>query len=94
MADEKQKKKKLPTAEKRMIQNKKRQLENQIFKSRVRTAIRNFDKSLSEKKAKEEVQGALSTIYKLMDKGVKRGIFKKNKAARYKSKFTAKQANA
>lgn len=87
MTEEKPKKKKCPTALKRMKQSKERNLHNRSFKARVRTAIRSF-KGAESKKEKEKMQEALSTIFSLMDKGVKSGIFKQNKAARTKSQLT------
>lgn len=90
MAEEGKKdtKKKVPTALKRIKQDKKRHLHNRSFKSRVRTAIRAFESALTEKD-KEKMQTALNSVYSLMDKGVKTGIYKKNKAARTKSRLTA-----
>ncbi len=87
--DDKTQKKKTPTAEKRLKQNVKRCLENRSFKSRVRTAIRSFESACSAGD-KEKVKPALNAVHSLMDKGVKRGIFKKNKAARVKSHTAAK----
>lgn len=76
--------KKCSTAEKRMKQNAKRNLRRRSFKSRVRTAIRTFETALSSTD-KPKIQSTLQSIYSLMDKGVKIGIYKKNKAARTKS---------
>lgn len=90
MSEEKPTKKKKPTAEKRMIQNEKRRAQNQVFKSRVRTAIRVYEQSASEKENQESLTEKLSAVYKLMDKGVKKGVFKPNKAARFKSKYAAR----
>ena len=93
MADQetkKETKKKIPTAVKREKQSKKRNMQHRSFKSRVRTAIRGFEAAFSEKD-KEKVQQALATVYSLMDKGVKVGIYKKNKAARTKSKLTIRK---
>lgn len=92
-ADDKNKKVKRPTAQKRDIQSEKRRLINRTFKSSVRTAIRNFEDVL-EKGDKEKVQEHLNVVYSLMDKGVKRGIFKINKASRTKSRMTARLAAA
>jgi small subunit ribosomal protein S20 len=89
MAKEVKKKERRPMAEKRMLQNEKKRLVNKAFKSRVRTAVREFEKTLNEKK-KEECQTALNQVFSLMDKGVKRGIYKLGKARRVKSRFTAK----
>lgn len=89
MAKETAKKTKRPTAEKRMIQNKKRQLRNKMFKSQVRTSLRSFETTLTGADA-ETLKNSLSEIYSLFDKGVKRGVFKLNKARREKSKLAAK----
>ena len=87
MAEEKKAKPKRPTARKRDIQNERRRLHNRSFKSRVRTAIRSFEKQVSEKNEAEAKTG-LSSLYSLVDKGVKMGIYKVNKAARLKQKFS------
>lgn len=83
------KKVKRPTALKRDIQNEKRRLRNKAFKSQVRTAIRQFEEILS-KGEPEAVKEKLNTVYSLMDKGVKKGVFKINKASRTKSRLTAR----
>lgn len=86
-------KKKCPTALKRDKQSKKRNLENRSFKSRVRTAIRAFEQALSVKD-KDKMQVSLNSVYSLMDKGVKTGVFKKNKAARTKARVALLQKTA
>ncbi len=88
MAEETKKKVKRPTAEKRMIQNEKKRLANRMFKSRVRTAIRTFESTLKSGD-KDTADKDLNLIYSLMDKGVKKGIYKKNKAANTKSRFSS-----
>jgi len=85
------KKKKRPTAEKRMIQNKKRRLENKAFKTGVRTSIRRFEEALKGGDV-AAAQESLNNVYGMMDQGVKRGIFKMNKAGRTKSRLTARFA--
>ncbi len=87
----KEKKKKMATAQKRMIQDKKKRMANRSFKSRVRRTIRFFETALSSGE-KENVTHSLRTVYSLMDKGIKKGIYKKNKAARVKSHLTLKAA--
>ena len=60
------KKKKVPTALKRMKQNAKENLRNRSFKSRVRTAIRSFETALSAKdKEKFEADGPNFNLSKL-----------------------------
>ena len=88
-----QNKKKCPTALKRVKQDKERNLRNSSFKSRVRTAIRSFESALGAKD-KDKMQSALSSIYSLMDKGVKHGIYKENKAARTKARVALMQKSA
>lgn len=86
---EKVKKTKRPTALKRDIQNEKRRLRNKSFKSQVRTTIRHFEELLP-KGEKTAIQEKLTEVYSLMDKGVKKGVFKLNKASRTKSRLTAR----
>lgn len=85
MATEKAKKGKVkaPSALKRDLQSEKNRLRNKAFRSRVSSAIKLcVDKS--------GTQENLNAVYSLMDKGVKKGIFKKNKANRLKSRLTKK----
>lgn len=79
---------KRPTAEKRQAQNEKRQRKNRAFKARVGTASRRVRESLENENAtpSSNTQGALNRFYSLVDKGVQKGVFPKNKAARMKAK--------
>jgi len=87
---EKPKKTKAPTALKRDLQNEKKHLRNRSLKSKVRTALVSLQKGISDKEPKEQLDPKLNKIYSLMDKGVKKGIYKKNKAARVKSNLASK----
>jgi small subunit ribosomal protein S20 len=89
MAKEPEKKVKRPTALKRDLQNEKRRLSNKIYKSRTRTAIRAFEETL-EKGDRELANLKLNTIYSLLDKCVKTGVYKLNKASRTKSRLAAR----
>lgn len=80
-----------PQAKKRDLQNEKKRIQNKRFISQVRTAIRSFDKALEQKDA-PSTKESLSTVFSLMDKGVKHGVFKINKASRTKSRLTARAA--
>lgn len=93
MADEKKeaKKRKRPTAEKRNLQNIKRRTENRAQRSEMKTVIRRLEEAL-EAKASSEVKEKLSSVYSILDKNVKRGIIKKNKASRTKARLAAKAA--
>lgn len=92
MADPKKKgegKTKRPSALKRDIQNQKRRLRNRSYRSEVLTAVRSLKASLSSKDGADSAKTKLDAIYSLMDKGVKKGVFKANKAARTKSRLAA-----
>ncbi|MCH9634327.1 MAG: hypothetical protein S4CHLAM7_10730 [Chlamydiae bacterium] len=88
MAKEQAPKKKVkrPTAEKRMIQNKKVQGQNRVVKSKIRTATRSFSASLKENK-NDDLVSDLKNVYSLVDKAVKAKLYKPNKANRIKSHY-------
>lgn len=81
---------KKPSALKRDLQNEKKRLRNRSYRASVLTSIRTLESSLTQKDAPEAVKTKLNAIYSLMDKGVKSGIFKPNKAARTKARLTAR----
>lgn len=89
----KDKKVKRPTAKKRVDQSEKRRTANRTFKASVRTAIRRFENTL-EKGDEALVKSSLNDVFSIMDKGVKRGVFKINKASRTKSRLTARAVKA
>lgn len=76
-----------PTALKRDIQSAKKNLLNRAYKAKVKTAMTSLKDSLSKKEGAEALKPKLRLLNSLMDKGVKKGIFKKNKAARTKSRL-------
>ncbi len=89
MADEKKQKvvkKKTPTAQKRIITSKAKHARNRAFKASVRTAMNSFSAAVQTGEGVKE----LSEVYSLMDKGVKKGVFKLNKACRVKSRLSSK----
>jgi small subunit ribosomal protein S20 len=81
---------KRPSALKRDLQNEKRRLRNRSHRSQVLTAIRSLTASVANKEPAESTKEKLNTVYSLMDKGVKKGVFKPNKAARTKSRLAAR----
>jgi small subunit ribosomal protein S20 len=94
MADEKKdSKSKRPTAKKRDIQNEKKRLQNRSFKSKIHSAIRTLERETADKKG-AEAQAQLNTVHSLIDKGVKMGIYKLNKASRLKGKFSKSVTSA
>lgn len=83
------------SSKKRIDINKRNQLRNKYYKTSVRTLIKLFfknleiykiSKNLSDKKKVNEI---LSLVYSMMDKGTKKNIFRKNMAARKKSKLAS-----
>jgi len=92
MADAKKKEAKVkqPSTLKRELQSEKKRVRNRSYKASVLTSIRALETSLTKNDTAEDVKTKLNAIYSLMDKGVKRGIFKENKAARTKSRLNAR----
>lgn len=80
-----------PTPLKRDLQNAKRRLLNKAFKSNVRTTVRRFDEAIAKGDA-ALIKQELDNVYSAMDKGVKRGVYKLNKASRTKARLTARAA--
>lgn len=72
---------------KRNITSEKRRLKNASFKSSVKTAIKNLEKVVEEKK-KDEAVTAYNLACKKLDKGLAKGIFHKNFVARNKSRLS------
>lgn len=89
MAKQEEKKVKRPTAQKRDLQNKKRRMNNKMYKSRVRTAIRSFQDSLA-KGDQAATTEKLNEVYSILDKCAKKGVFKLNKVSRTKSRLAAR----
>ena len=94
MAEKEVKKKvKKTTALKRDTQNIKKRADNRVFKSRVRTAVRRFEEAVTKNEQATIIE-SLNVVYALMDKGVKKGLYKLNMASRTKSRLAAKAARA
>ena len=91
---DKSKKAKKPSALKRDQQGEKRRLRNRSHRATLLTAVRSFEGSLTKKESPEALRKKLDTVYRLMDKGVKKGIFTVNKAARTKSRLFARVKKA
>ena len=83
------------SAKKRILINKRNNLQNRFYKSSVRTLTKRFLKDLEIYKDsqlntdKEKVQIVLNSIYSLIDKGSKKNVYHKNTAARKKAKLAA-----
>jgi len=74
------------SAEKRMRQDEKRRIRNKAAKSAIRTAAKKVV-TASEKKDAETAKAALLDMIKKIDTAARKGIVKKNTAARKKSRM-------
>jgi len=81
------------SAKKRIKINKRNRLINKYYKTSVKTLTKKFfinlrsyklSENLNEKKNLEIL---LNSLYSLLDKGVKKNVYHKNKVARIKSKL-------
>ena len=83
------------SAEKRIQITERNRLANRFYKSSIRTSIKVFLKDLENYKVsqspedKEKLQKALNLVYSLMDKGTKKNVLHKNRAARKKAQLSA-----
>jgi small subunit ribosomal protein S20 len=83
--------KKKSSAEKRHRQSEERRMRNKAAKSAVRTSVKKFV-ALAQKKDKSESdtaasEAALKEMIKKLDTAARKGIIKKNTAARKKSRM-------
>lgn len=77
------------SAKKALRASKKRKEFNTHRKDEMKTAFKEVEKLVKEGKKKEALE-SLSKAYKAIDKAAKRGVIKKNTAARKKSRLSAK----
>lgn len=85
----KKKKEKIPTPLKRDRQSLERRQRNRSFKSAARTTIRALEDLIAKGDA-ATVKEKLSEVFSVLDKGVKKGIYKANTANRTKARLTAR----
>ena len=76
------------SALKRMRQSEKRRIRNMSFRSKVKTAIKKYLRSIEEKTG--EASGLLCEATSLLHKGVTKGVFHKNTAARTIARLSSK----
>jgi small subunit ribosomal protein S20 len=74
---------------KRARQTKQKTTVNRLRKTRLRHQVRSVRRLIEQKDAKG-AQAALPATFSLIDRSAKWGIIKKNTAARYKSRITAR----
>lgn len=81
----------IKSAQKRILIAEANRQRNVAWKSSIKTAVK---KALEAAKTSDEsVNEKLSTVYKLYDKAVSKGILHKNTAARKKSRLTRRKLN-
>ena len=78
---------KIPSAQKRDLQNKKRRAHRKSGQSKINTTLKSFSATL-QKEDRSLAQEKLSALYSLLDKGTKTKLIKKSKASKIKSKLT------
>jgi small subunit ribosomal protein S20 len=81
------KKVKRPSALKRFEQSEVNKERNRSFTAKAKTAMKKLETMVSGSE-KQAVSDQLSAVYSLLDKGVKKGMFKANKASRDKARAT------
>ncbi len=77
------------SALKRVRMEERRTQLNRMRKTRLRHSIRELRRALTAKDAKA-VETLLPQTYSMVDRAAKWGVIKKNTAARYKSRLTAR----
>jgi small subunit ribosomal protein S20 len=77
------------SALKRMRQTKRKTVINRLRKSRLRHQIRSMRRLIASKDTKG-ASDALPATFSIIDRSARWGIIKKNTAARYKSRLTAR----
>jgi small subunit ribosomal protein S20 len=80
------------SAYKELRKAKKRHFRNISLKSDLKTAIKRFEKLISDKKI-DEARTYLRTLMSTIDKAVSKGMLHKNSAARKNSRLTKKLAS-
>jgi small subunit ribosomal protein S20 len=76
----------IKSAKKRVLVAEENRQRNVAFKTSIKTAIKKA-LLLSEGSDKDALNAAISSVYKLCDKAVSKGILHKNTAARKKSRL-------
>lgn len=74
---------------KRIKTNEKRRIANKSKKSEIKTAVKQFEKAVTEKDL-ENARAQLARVVRLLDKAASKKIIHKNKAANKKSKLHRK----
>ncbi|MGE0199555.1 MAG: 30S ribosomal protein S20 [Candidatus Melainabacteria bacterium] len=76
----------IKSAEKRVLVAERNRKRNVAFKSSMRTAIKKLLEAVKTSAEQKDQTTLLSEVYSLVDRGVLKGILKKNTGARYKAR--------
>ena len=79
----------IKSAKKRILVNQTKALQNQMFKSQLKTAVKKFNLAV-ESGDKAQASELYKLAVKKVDQAVARGILHKNNGAHKKSEFTLK----
>lgn len=90
---EEAKKTKRATTVKRQMQSERKRLCNKADRTRVKSHVKSFLGDIAAKKTESAVT-SLQEIYSIVDKAVKKGVYKKNKGSRIKARMAARLAAA
>lgn len=82
----------IKSAIKRVKVSEKKKLQNRIVKTKVKTAIKNFDSEVAQNLANAGAQYSVTTS--AIDKAVTKGVLHKNAANRKKARLAKKLAKA
>lgn len=80
----------IKSAKKRVITSAKKETNNTVITSSMKTAIKKCEKAINSGD-KLEAEKSLKTVIKRIDKAASSGLVHKNKAAREKSRLTKKK---
>ncbi len=79
----------IKSAKKRVLTTATKTLQNKMFKTSLKTAIKKYDSALAAGDKTAAVETYKAAVKKI-DRAVSRGVLHKNNAARKKSQFTLK----
>ncbi|MBI2038482.1 MAG: 30S ribosomal protein S20 [Candidatus Nealsonbacteria bacterium] len=74
------------SAKKALRQSERRKAQNSIYKNKIKKLLKQVEGFISAKKS-EEAKNILPQVFKILDKGAKVGVIKKNTADRKKSRL-------
>lgn len=90
MASKSQKNSRTPQSRKRVRQNEKARLQNASQRSAMRTSVKKVLRALLDSADQATVQAAYQGASSLLDRSARKGLIHANKAARLKSRLSAK----